>query len=120
MTASSVTGKGGGASGKLTTKELSALAVGPAIYAAGVAAIVSLLSSPPAEGGTNTVNLPAPLVGGADAYVVLLTTLNGGKTYVTSMDNDSDGNFATFDVYVETDCDVMYMVVKKGFRPSTK
>lgn len=120
MTASSVTGKGGGASGKLTTKELSALAVGPAIYAAGVAAISDLLASPPTEGSTNSVTLPIPLVGGADAYVVLLTTLNGGKAYVTSMDDDGDGNFVSFDVSVEADCDVMYMVVKKGFRPSIK
>lgn len=115
MTASSVTGAGGGESGKLTTKELSLLANGPSIYAAGVIAAEETISSPPTTG--NTVTLPTPLPGGADSYVVMLTPLNGGLVYVTDM-NESDGNFLGFDFFSDDECDVMYLVVKKGYRPN--
>jgi len=116
MGASSVTGKGGGSAGKLTTKELSALAVGPAIYAAGVIAAQDISSSPPMS-SFNEVVLPNPLPGGSDAYIVMLTSLNGGDSYVVLM-NEEDGYFTGFVVGVETSSDVFYMVVKKGFRPN--
>lgn len=120
MTASSVTGRGQGASDKLTTKELAALAVGPSIYAAGVVAGTTIASSPPPDDGTTSgrVTFPTPLPGGSDQYVILLTSLNGGAAYVAVMNDDDDGNFASFIVSVETDSDVMYLVVKKGFRPN--
>lgn len=118
MGAQSVTGTGAGASNKLTTKELSALANGPAVQIAGVVESTdSILSSPPTP-GVNSVTFPRALTGGSENYIVLLTTLNGGLSYVTDMDEDANGNFSGFSFSTESECTLMYMVVKIGQRPN--
>lgn len=115
MAGSSVTGTGLGASGKVTTTELAALAIGPAIYAAGsVEAVESGPSSPPAP--VNTVVLPYPLPGPADNYVIMLTTEQAGYAYVTDIVDDSDGNLTGFSLIAESEGTVMYLIARKGFR----
>lgn len=113
MTASTTQGKGVGAAAKTFNRELTAILNGPAIYAAGVIPASETITSPPSSG--NTVVLPTPLPGGSDSYVVMLTSLNGGSAYVTNME-ESNGFFVSFDFNSEADCDMMYLVVKKGHR----
>lgn len=116
MAASSVTGAGVGESGKLTTKELAILANGPSILIAGVIECEGVgdpPTSPPASG--SVVNFPQPLEGGADNYVVMLTAQNSTNTYVSQM-LEEDGNFVGFAIMTANDCDVMYIVTKKGIR----
>lgn len=115
MGASSVTGKGLGSSKKLTGKELSSLANGPKIYFSGIIAGESVPTSPPSS-NMNTVVFPYALEGGAENYVVMLTSINGGYTYITDLD-ETDGNFTGFSFAVEEESDVMYMVVDCGIRP---
>lgn len=116
MTASSVTGKGLGASKKITTKELSTLANGPVIMISGVAESVETNVSPPANG--NIVKFPKPLVGGADQYNVFLTTQNGGVAYIVDKIENGSGEFTGFGFITTAECTVMYMVVKNGIRPT--
>lgn len=116
MTATSVTGRGRGASNKYTTKELSAIANGPAIFVAGTIESVERETSPPSFG--NEVVFPSSLPGGPDSYVVMLTSISGGYAYVISMNDDEENNFTGFEFDSESECDMMYLVVKKGYRPS--
>ena len=116
MSATSVTGVGPGASNKPTTNELSALANGPSIIFTGIVASEDTVSSPPIA--TNTVSFPYALEGGADNYVVMLTTINGGAVYVSDRDEDDDDNFTGFSFVTEAECDVMYLVSKVGIKPN--
>lgn len=113
---SSATGKGPGASNKVTTKELAALANGPTIHVTGYVESEDLATSPPVTG--NSVVFPQPLTGGYENYVVILTTLNGGYAYVTDMDENSAGNFTGFSFGTEAECSLMYLVAKAGIRPT--
>lgn len=114
MSATSVTGKGLGKSAKLTTNELATLANGPSIIFTGITNVVSVISSPPSI--STSVTFPYPLPGGADKYVVLLTTINGGNAYIATR-TESNGNFTGFIAVADTDCTVMYLVAKVGSRP---
>jgi hypothetical protein len=115
MGASSVTGTGVGASNKLTSKEMASLANGPSILIAGAIEATETITSPPTSG--NYVVFPEALPGGAENYIVILTTQNAGNAYVTDMNEDGSGNFSGFDFFVEADGTVMYLVVKIGVKP---
>jgi hypothetical protein len=114
MAATSLTGKGSGSSNKPTTTELGILANGPSIIFTGITEIVEL-GSPPIEATTYT--FPYPLPGGKDSYVVMLTSLCGGTAYVTSREEDDDGNFTGFNAVVESTSLVQFLVAKVGVKP---
>lgn len=123
MGASSVTGVGQGAADKPTAGQLAALANGPTILITGITeSVEEIASSPPAVGGT--VIFPTPLPGLGEEHVVVLTTLNGGWSYVTDMDDhdldgdDADDHFTGFSFLTEFECDVMYIVSKIGIKPT--
>lgn len=116
MGATSVTGLGLGSCGKPTMKELSSLHQGPDIIFTGITAASEVPSSPPSS-GFNEVILPYVLEGGADKYVVLLTSIGGGDVFVAEMNEDDDGNLIGFTITAEADCDVMYLVAKVGTKP---
>lgn len=115
MGATSVTGKGTGDSDKATTKQLSALANGPSILISGISHSEEQPVSPVAFGAT--ITFPNVLPGGAENYVVLLTAFGGLDLYLADKD-EVDGNFSGFTYYVDSECDVMYIVCKVGIRPS--
>ncbi len=115
MTATSVTGVGQGESNKPTTKELAAFAEGPSIIFTGITDATDNMSSPPTA--ENTVVFPYVLAGGADAYVVMLTSINAGATYISNK-AESDGNFTGFTFVAEAEGSVMYLVAKVGSRPN--
>jgi hypothetical protein len=117
MTASSVTGKGTGASRKITTTELSSLALGPSILVAGKIDVEeTILASPPSGGAL--VYLPTPLPGGHDNYAVILTAVNVDSIYVGALINDADGRFSAFSIVSSGEGSVFYIIVNKGSRPS--
>lgn len=118
MGAQSVTGTGLGASNKLTTKEPSILANGPSILVAGTIDITELdsISSPPTT--ANPVVFNTPLPGSKDNYVVVVTGLNTGATYIGAMYDDEDGNFSEFVIFSEGEGTCMYLVTKVGTRPT--
>jgi hypothetical protein len=116
MGSTSVTGaSGAGETGQFTTKELSVLANAPAIIFAGITESV-MITSPPTP-GINSVSFVYPLPGGADSYVVILTSVNAGYVYVTDRVEDEEGNFSGFAFASETDGTIMYIVSKVGIRP---
>jgi hypothetical protein len=117
MTASSTTGVGRGSSNKATVKELSALANAPSILIAGVVESEGIAASPPADPG-NEVVFPTPIIGGSENFIVLLTTQNGGYAYITSMNENDDGNFSGFNFATESECTLMYLVTKIGQKPT--
>ena len=126
MGASSVTGVSGpGVSGKATTNELSQWANGPSILIADIVSAdgnigISPPSSPPAAGAT--VVFAKPLEGTSDNFIVILTPIGGTGAFVGNLlDDDLDGDsiddhFIGFTINAESDCDVMYIVLKKGQR----
>ena len=114
MGATSVTGKGIGASNKVTTKELSALANGPDILVAGRFEAGPTSSSPPSS--TGIVRFQEPLPGDADNYVVILTGI-GNTPYVAAFLEDG-GNFTGFLGVAEDDGEVMYSGTKAGQKPT--
>lgn len=118
MGASSVTGKGNGESGKLTSNALSMLANGPMIYVAG--SVENTTAGDPVSPPTtdNHVRFPNPLPGPSSDYVVILTTQNAGAAYVYDMLENDDGDFIGFYATTPTEGLVMYIVVKKGIRPN--
>jgi hypothetical protein len=115
MGASSVTGSGAGSAGTVTSKDLAILANGPTIIFTGIAEGEENVSSPP-NPAANTVVFPYALEGSADAYVVILTTINGGYAYITDRD-EADGYFTGFSFACEADGSVMYLVAKVGMKP---
>lgn len=116
MGATSPTGvSGSGDTGKFTTKELAILANAPSILFTGIVH-GEVVASPPAN--LTEVTFPYPLPGGEDNYVVMLTTISGGSAYVIDRDEDEDGNFVSFTLAVESECDVMYLVARVGSRPN--
>lgn len=115
MGASSVTGTGPGASDKLTTNGLSILANGPSIIYTGYVEVVSGPTSPPIAIGE--VLFPVPLPGGAANYVVLLTGINTGATYVAELIEESF-NFTGFIAIGEFEGTVMYLVANVGIKPA--
>jgi len=115
MAATTSQGTGHGSANKETTTELAILANGPVIMVAGVVESTSQNTSPASDG--NTVVFPYPLTGGMDKYSVILTTVNGGLAYISDRDEDGDGKFTGFSFITETDCTVMYIVVKVGIKP---
>lgn len=112
MGASNTEGRGHGIANRLSPRELTSLANGPVLYFTGISAGSDIpASSPPSIG--NTVTFPYPLTGGADNYVVLLTTANAGAVYVSDL-LESGGNFTGFEFVSEADGDVMYLVAGVG------
>jgi hypothetical protein len=116
MGASTSTGKGFGNSNGLTTKELAILANAPSILIAGIAESDGTPLSP--TGMTGEAVFPRTLAGGAENYVVILTTQNGGYAYVVEMNEDNHGDFSGFTFFAEVECTVMYIVSKIGVRPT--
>lgn len=112
MAASSVTGTGHGAVETPNTKEISAA---PGIIFAGVIEASQSISSPPSTG--NQVVFPYVLPGSSDGYVAIITSLNAGLVYVTSMNEDDNGDFIGFDFNAEAEGSVMYIVTRVGSKP---
>jgi len=115
MGSTSSTGKGQGASEKLTVAELGILANSPSILFSGIAEAVNSNTSPPTP--SSIITFPHALEGAASNYIVMLTTINGGYAYVTAL-YETSGNFTGFACTVEADCSLMYLVAKVGFRPN--
>lgn len=113
MAATSVTGVGQGDSGKYTIKDLAILANAPNIIFSGMVEASEIMSPP---SSSNTVVFPYALPGGADNYVIMLTTINAGLAYVSDRD-EIEGNFTGFSFITETDGTLMYLVVKVGSKP---
>jgi hypothetical protein len=117
MTATSVTGKGAGASDKPTLADLAIAASGPVILIADVSSATTFgFSSPPSSG--NTVRFPSPLPGGANKYVVSLTSHVAGLVYLYEFIENGAGDFIGFSYIAEAEGEVHYLVVKKGYKPS--
>jgi len=114
MGATSVTGKGIGASNKITTKEMSALANGPDILVAG-RMVIETIGSPPTA-GANTVRFNRVLPGSPDIYTVILTGI-GIQPYLADFIDDDAGDFVGFIAAAEDDGEAMYIVVKNGQKP---
>jgi hypothetical protein len=115
MGSTSSTGKGQGASDKLSNSELGILANAPSIIFTGIIEANEGITSPPATSGT--VTFPYPLDGPASNYVIMLTTINGGVAFVSALYENED-SFTGFSATVEADCDLMYLVAKVGTRPN--
>lgn len=117
MSATSATGTGNGSVRQTSTSELlTNFNSPPNIIFANSIEVTNSLSSPPSS--QNTVTFPYTLQGGANNYVVILTTLNAGYAYVSSVEENSDGEFTGFTAIAESEGTLMYMVVKKGSRIS--
>ncbi len=110
MAASSVTGRGNGASKKPTAKELSS---GPILLITGIVHAEEMPVSPGSIGGGEVV-FNTPLPGKANGYIVTITSLNGGYSYVTALNENSNGDFTGFEFITESECEVMYMVASIG------
>ena len=120
MAATSVTGKGLGSSGKLTTKDLAILVNGPCVFAAGTVEVnfnagMSPPSSPPDPENMTVVYLPVVLPNVND-YCVILTANNAITAYVVDLIDDDDSNMTGFTFSASDEGTVNYMVVRKGFR----
>lgn len=115
MSATSATGTGPGAANKPTSKELATFTNGPITVATGLVTLSISSLSPGGHG--QTVNLPNPLPGGADRYIVLLTPMSDETPWVVGMTDDSDGNFSEFTIVCSHEIDVMYAVLKRGYAP---
>jgi hypothetical protein len=119
MGATSVTGKGTGSSEKYTTKQLAILANGPTIFIAAYAESLEIPDLSPTSFGA-TVLFPIPfLTGPSTNYVVHITTINGGKAYVTNM-RETNGIFVGFDFQTESVCSAMYSVMDVGIKPAVE
>ena len=67
------------------------------------------------SGGAATVTLASPLAGSEIGYGVQLTSSTGATVaWATSLDDDGDGNFASFDIAGGTSDIVMWAVIKNG------
>lgn len=115
MGASSVTGTGTGASEKVTTTELAILANAPSIIFTGIVeSSNSDNSSPPTNSAT--VVFPYVLPYASSNYVVILTSLNGGYSYVSSKD-ETGGKFSGFSCITQSEGSAMYLVAAVGSKP---
>lgn len=103
MTASSVTGIGSGSVESVSTQSLNKTN----IIFAGKAKSGGPAFSPSGYGGTCV--FPSPLLGSADSYIVIITTLNGGSSYVSSL-NVTSNSFLGFDFVTEYESEIMYIV----------
>lgn len=111
MGATSVTGKGPGASysgmkGPGNNRSFFVPQITPHVIVAGEVALV---------GGAATVTFPTPLAGTQANYVVMLTT-NGATNLCTvgTKTNNGDGNFVSFTIAGNTTNSIMYAVMNKG------
>ena len=120
MAASSVTGAGEGSSRKITTTELATLVNAPSIIFTGIIDAGDVVASPPSSppATNDTVTFPYILTGGADSYVIMLTSINAGYVYVSDRDEDEEGNFSGFSFVAETEGLIQYLVAKVGSRPN--
>lgn len=113
MGATSTEGRGPGAVNPVSTADLSKdWTLSPTIIFTGIFETEEVLSSPPSV--LNEVVFPYALIGGPNNYVVMLTTINGGKAYIISRTEDAYGNFTGFTAGVESDCNCMYLVARVG------
>lgn len=112
MAASSVTGIGqGSAEGSNKGNEHVSMGVGHLIGTRVVAANRVTLS-----GGVATVTFPSPLTGDKANYVVICNALNSSTVARPSaLNNDGNGNFASFAVAGGSSDVVYYIVSKVGF-----
>lgn len=112
MAASSVTGTGNGsAEGSSKGSERMTNSVSHLIGTRVVAANRVSLS-----GGVATVTFPVPLTGDKANYIVICNALNSSTVARPSaLNNDSDGNFASFAVAGGSSDVVYYIVAKVGF-----
>lgn len=112
MAASSVTGTGyGSADGKNKGSEHTTLGVSHLIGTRVVVADRVTLSS-----GVATVTFPVALIGDKANYIVTTSALNSSSvSRPTVLNNDGNGNFASFTVAGGTSDVVYYMVAKVGF-----
>lgn len=74
----------------------------------------NVVSSPPGNGGQ--VTFPQPLTEGPGNYVVMLTGVGVGDVVIAQQFQDDDGRFTGFSVISDNEGQVMYLIVKCGFR----
>lgn len=116
MAGTSVTGKGLGSSGKITTTELSILANGPAIMAIGSVSTENLEVTPsPPDQYPVVVTLPYPLPV-SNNYVIFLSAEGDATAYVADMSDDDDNNLTGFTIVCDSETTINYIVARKGFR----
>lgn len=111
MGATSVTGVGKGSAygnkGPHNGRDQFVSNLSPHVVAAGLAELT---------GTTLTVTFPTPLVGSKTKYAVLLTSAEASTTpaQVTTLTNNSDGDFASFEITNASGKDTFWMIVLKG------
>ena len=67
------------------------------------------------SGGVGTVTMATPLAGSESNFGVQLTSSSSATVaWVTSLDDDGDGNFASFDIAGGGTDSVMWAVIKNG------
>lgn len=111
MGATSVTGKGAGAvdsysTQQLHTQELNQLNI---IYSGRGSNDGSPPLSP--SGYAGTVVFSSPLFGSGDKYNIIITSINGGFSYVSGFTESGD-NLLGFTFITEYESDIMYIVCK--------
>lgn len=112
MGATSVTGKGKGAGyankGSQSNREIYLPKHSAHVVATGLAELT---------GTTLTVTFPTPLVGGHAKHVVMLTSAEASTTpaQVTTLTDDSDGNFESFVITNASGKDTFWTVMTRGF-----
>lgn len=110
MGATSVTGKGRGAASGLkgpgNNRNYFVPQVNPHVVAAGTITLSS---------GAGEVTFPNALPLSEDKYVVMLTAEATTNTYVSAKNDNSDDQFASFEIAGGTTDDVMWAVIKKGW-----
>jgi len=110
MGATSVTGVGLGAAygnkGPHNGRDVYAPLLSPHVVCTGLAAL---------SGTTLTVTFPVALAGGAEKYVVLLTSAEASTTpaQVTAL-TDADGDFVSFQITNASGKDTFWMVATRG------
>lgn len=116
MAATSVTGTGLGDADKPSVGDLAVLAQGPCVVFSGIVEVIDGAIPSPGHPG-NTVRLPIPLPGGADNYIVILTPIGENDVYFYGF-GENDGDVTSFVVVGIDEGEVMFSVIRKGFRPS--
>lgn len=108
MTASSVTGIGSGSVESVSTQSLNKTNV---IFAGKAQTNGGPPISP--SGYLGTCVFPSPLAGSSDSYVVVITSINGGSTTISALNEDGD-TFVGFNFVAEFECEIMYMVTNNN------